>query len=862
MMIDILLWYLVVSLIGWLTFPLASTVLRWLPDRGYVFSRSLGLLLWGFLFWLLTSLQVTQNDLGGEILTLSIIVVFSAIIVARSGVQSLKEWLCAHRWTVLTVEALFLVTFIAWAMVRSMYPEIIGTEKPMDFAFINAIWRSPSFPPSDPWLSGYSISYYYFGYVLVAMLMRITGTPNGMAFNLAVAMWFSLTAVGAYGVMFNLLASRKDDADNKQEGQISVKAARLWALLGSLFILVISNLEGFLEMLHARGIFWTKNNDGSFESPFWSWLNIQEISQPPTQPFSWMPERVSGIWWWRASRVLQDFNMANHSREIIDEFPFFSYLLADLHPHVLAMPFVLLAIALALNLYFKGGYKAVGYTVIEGVNRWVKGESVTARNLRIFDYASKLDFWLAGIVLGSIGFFNTWDLPIYVGLYCAVDVLYSYRQNGWSWVRVWEFAELGLLLIGSGIFLYLPFYISFSSQAGGILPSLSFFTRGVHFWVMFAPLLAPIFIWMIWGWRTKRFRFLPLPALRFSVGVVAGLWIFSYLFSALITVLPQLGGGNISEFSNWRQLFYDLHGSSDAATLLVGSLGRRLLAPGTWISLLFLVFLSWGFLAGFRVPENTQKEQEVIDPPRGIYFVLLMILVGAGLALVPEFVYLRDQFGWRMNTIFKFYFQVWMLWGLAAATGIAYLWVGIKSHWKWFFRTALLVLIAMALAYPVNNILDKFRGASFETLTLDGTAHIGRFNEAELEAIEWLQDAPYGGLVEAVGGSYSGYGRISASTGMPSLLGWPGHESQWRGGAEEMGSRESDIERLYQTRNWEETLELIEKYDVRYIFIGSLEQSKYRVHEVKFENRLKKVFSRDGVIIYEVPQYESPELDS
>ena len=553
--------------------------------------------------------------------------------------------------------------------------------------------------------------------------------------------------------------------------------------------------------------------------------------------------------------------MADQSKEIIDEFPFFSYLLADLHPHVLAMPFVLLAIALALNLYLKRGYHAVGCTLIEGANCWMKGNPVAFGELRLLEYVSKLEFWLAAVVLGSIGFFNTWDLPIYVGLYCAVDALYNYRQSGWSWVRIWEFAELGLLLVLAGILLYLPFYVSFSSQAGGILPSLSFFTRGVHFWVMFAPLLAPIFIWMIWVGRTRNTRFLPRPAVKFSVGVVAGLWAFSYLFSALITILPQLGGGTVPEFFNWRQLFYDLHGSSTAATLLIGSLGRRLLAPGTWISLLALIFLAWGLLAGSRETETAQKEHQAIGAPAEIYFVLLMILVGAGLALVPEFIYLRDQFGWRMNTIFKFYFQVWMLWGLAAAIATATMWTGIKGQWKWFIRAGLLIIVAMALAYPINSLIEKFKSTAFDNMTLDGTAHIGRYNEPELEAIHWLQNAPYGTLIEAVGGSYSGYARVSASSGMPSLLGWPGHESQWRGGAEEMGSRESDIERLYQTRDWEETLEIIEKYNVRYIYIGSLEQNKYRVHEEKFNKRLKEVFSRDGVVIYEVPQSNKLNLD-
>ena len=79
----------------------------------------------------------------------------------------------------------------------------------MELAFINAILHSPTFPPHDPWLSGYAISYYYFGYVMVAMLCRITATASGIGFNLAISSWFALTALGAYGILFNLLSSRK-----------------------------------------------------------------------------------------------------------------------------------------------------------------------------------------------------------------------------------------------------------------------------------------------------------------------------------------------------------------------------------------------------------------------------------------------------------------------------------------------------------------------------------------------------------------------------------------------------------------------------------------------------------------------------
>ncbi len=90
-------------------------------------------------------------------------------------------------------------------------------------------------------------------------------------------------------------------------------------------------------------------------------------------------------------------------------------------------------------------------------------------------------------------------------------------------------------------------------------------------------------------------------------------------------------------------------------------------------------------------------------------------------------------------------------------------------------------------------------------LSLDGTAYIGSYAPDDLSAIYWLRQAPDGVIVEAVGGSYSGYARMATYSGLPNVLGWPGHESQWRGGAVEMGSREADIETIYQSSRWEDT---------------------------------------------------------
>jgi uncharacterized membrane protein len=232
-------------------------------------------------------------------------------------------------------------------------------------------------------------------------------------------------------------------------------------------------------------------------------------------------------------------------------------------------------------------------------------------------------------------------------------------------------------------------------------------------------------------------------------------------------------------------------------------------------------------------------------------FILLLVLTGIGLTLTPEFVYLRDQFGWRMNTIFKFYFQTWILWGIAAAFASAILWQELKKVYKWLYSIGWMVLILLALAYPVFGLWTKTNHFNPGAWTLDGTAYIQNYNPDEMEAIHWLQQAAVGVTSEAIGGSYSSFGRISEVSGQPTVLGWPGHESQWRGGAREMGSRQQDVELLYKTNNWNEAEKIINQYNIRYIYVGGLERSTYRVNEAKFQNNLKTVFQKGTVTIYE-----------
>lgn len=852
-MISFISWYLLITLVGWLAFPLAYRLLPHLSDRGFALTRAFGLLLWGFSFWLLVSFRLLQNTSGGILFALVLLAAISALAM-RGRWQELRAWIQQNRRQVLVTEVLFLAAFILWAVVRTMNPDISGTEKPMELAFINAILRSPTFPPHDPWLSGYAISYYYFGYVMVAMLTKLSGVSSGVAFNLAVALWFALTAVSAYGVLYSLLARYFTDV--QEAGKQAV--ARGAALLAPLFLLIVGNLEGFLEMLHAKGIFWQQTGDG-WQSSFWSWLNIQELVNPPNLPLSWAPQRPGGIWWWRASRVLQDFNLQHQGEEVIDEFPFFSYLLADLHPHVLAMPFVLLAVGLALNFYFYAWQNLLPEISLGQWTRlWAKDVQPSFFDTRIGAWLRTPGFWLAAVVMGGLAFINTWDFPIYVALFAAAFVLARFQQDGWNIHRIWEFLEIIVVLMAAGVLLYLPFYFGFSSQAGGFLPSLSYFTRGTAFWIMFGSLLIPILAWMVYLWIGRGGWKAAGMGLKFSAVIIFGLWFFSFLLAALI--MTVLSGS--ARFGALAGLFLNKQGAASASQLLGGSFMNRLVSPGMWLTMLLVLTLVWGLFAAYRSKRNeeaagdeTAGSDHPVSSNKGTanMFVLLLVLLGCGLVVVPEFIYLRDQFGTRMNTIFKFYFQTWVVWSLSAAYASVLIWQALKNRWKWIVQLGWVVVLLMGLAYPIFGLWYKTGHFQTSGMTLDGNAFLERYQPDEMKAIQWLDQADPGVVSEAVGGSYSEYARVSMLSGQPTVLGWTGHESQWRGGSKEMGSREADITRLYQTADWNEALSILQEYKIRYVYVGSLERGTYHVREEKFQANLKPVYQNQSVIIYEVP---------
>ncbi len=248
-------------------------------------------------------------------------------------------------------------------------------------------------------------------------------------------------------------------------------------------------------------------------------------------------------------------------------------------------------------------------------------------------------------------------------------------------------------------------------------------------------------------------------------------------------------------------------------------------------------------------------------------FVLLLILTGALLTLGPEFVYLSDVFGQRLNTIFKFYYQAWLLFGIAALFGLGYLW----QQWRGAQRiipaiatAGYTVALLIGLLYPyfaVNSRSLEFRGAqsddtSIDTrqpATLNGLAQVARFNPDEYAAISWLRDEIDGTpvILEAVGGQYSAFARVAASTGLPTVLGWAGHEHQWRGSTPEPGLRDPAIREIYTQKDWLQARELLNQYGVEYIYVGNLERDTYGTQGFdKFAENLEVAFENGTVTIY------------
>jgi uncharacterized membrane protein len=362
--------------------------------------------------------------------------------------------------------------------------------------------------------------------------------------------------------------------------------------------------------------------------------------------------------------------------------------------------------------------------------------------------------------------------------------------------------------------------------------------------------------------------------------ICAGIFLLLLLISAAATLATQDPTG-INPNPNLQRFF----GGLVLGEGIQASLRARLRDP--WMLLLLSAMLAAAVASvehlithhPARQPDIQEENQQLTGAPillRENYaseiFVFLLSFAGIGLTLLVEFIFLHDSFGARMNTVFKFYYQGWVIMGLASAFALWWLGTQVKTP---IVRTLVLagavIVIGAGMVYPVMAIPSRAAEFSGEP-DLDGASGIARVHPDDWAAIEWLrqngvkEDGSVPVILEAPGESYDYEGRISAFTGFPAVLGWAVHESQWRGNYDEQGEREIDIAFIYTTNDGQRMLELLRAWEVDYLVLGSPELSYIQrlcadpgrsctlaTAMRKFDLLLTPVFSQGEITIYAVP---------
>ncbi|MFZ4815144.1 MAG: DUF2298 domain-containing protein [Phototrophicaceae bacterium] len=786
-------WWLWVTLAGLAALPLTVRLLGSLPDKGVTLARALGMMFVAFVYWTLGVLGFISNS-AGNIGLAWLIVVILAWVGYRYLPGEAPRWRDLwgeNRATILTAELLFIVMLFGWALFRAYHPSLVATEKPMELAFMSAIQRSESFPPNDPWMSGYSISYYYFGYVMSAMLATLSGINSAVGFNVTIALLFALTGLNTFGVVANLVR-----AVGRQSAAIPV------GLLGVFFVGVMGNLQvPLIEVPY---------QSGTASAEYLEYWDVQDRYVPESRLLA-EDERLNVLgmtvrdparwefwWWFRASRVINDRNLPRPiagelnlqsppvGANVIDEFPMFSFLLADVHPHVLALPFAVMSVGVALSIVL----------------------SLRAPS------AAQLAFY--GFAMGGMMFLNAWDGPIYIVVLIAAEGLRRLIPNAGRFTRRdWGMLALfALSVVGMAFFFYLPYFVGFRSQASGVIPNLQFPTRFTQIFVMFGAFVLILALYLIHeAWEARR-------VMHWERGLWLTGGLFALLFSVILVVITA------TAFSPALQMILSQQvGEFGEAVRLI--FAKRLSHS---VTALVLFIALWIVVA--RLLARLKTDQGSYSPSTG--FALLLVGCGVGLILVPEFIYLRDNFGVRINTIFKFYYQAWVLLGIASAFGVYRL---LTAHISVRLVTGVVLLVVVGLGglYPIlgtynRTQIESGRATAFEPqpLTLDGGRSL--VTENDYNAIQCLAQTVQGDdvvIAEAIGGAYRNqFGRVAVLTGLPIVLGWENHERQWRGETYSLiaGTRRTDVETLYNDLRWDVAREIIQRYSIDYIFYGATER--------------------------------------
>ena len=804
-----LVWLLAIELIFVVTLPLAARVLRWLPDRGVVLARPLGLLLVAWIVWMGASTGVWGFSRGSVFLAIALLAAVSGVLAYRNR-GALLALLRHHGRYLLSVELLFLAAYFTFVLVRAANPDLWhpwrGGEKPMDLAYLTAVIKSTTFPPYDPWYAGGFINYYYFGFVIVGALVRVTSIVPAVAYNLAVPLLFAVTLSSAFSVGYNLTEGLRQ----RMHLRIGARSTILAGLATAMLMVVLANVDGGVQLLQGAARTLTGEAFGNFD-------------------------------FWRSSRLMP-------GQINITEFPFWTFLFADLHAHLISLPFQVLAVGLLANV-------------------------VLSARSRISTPARLPAIALAAFVIGALAAINTWDVPAYglLGVAAIAIAVYSGHRGP---VRPTMLGKLVLLVAGFWLLLYLlwlPFHQSYEPPFSGLKLS---------------------------QWRTVAWHYAGVHVLLMTL---VGTWLFVEGHRLFSKPRPPLASGPGADASPAAPGLRSLLDSSrlswvlGAALLgLVAAFWVRTPALHQWttVAVLLLFFGTALALALRWIIRRADAEGPVH------LLLLTMALLALGVGIGVDFVTAPNDID-RMNTVFKFYLNAWVLFSIVAGAGLWHLWatgaLRLRRAGRWGFARGawlgvLAILVMAAAVYPVLGTRARLADR-FDTtlpLTLDGAAYqrVAEYGDpgptdsesddvryallGDANALEFIQQNIEGSpvfLEAAFRHSYRWYPRTAAYAGLPVVLGYQWHQQQQRGaGGSEPGNvnrRMADVQAMYTTTDADELETLLRKYQVGYVYVGPAERAYFPVTRaanfaaiaesgVDGVRLLESIYANDQVTIYRV----------
>ncbi len=865
--VTVIIWYLLMLIFGAITWPLLFVILPGLPDRGYPIAKLAGMLIVAFLVWTGGTLNLLTWSAGGILGAMILLALFSGVVAWRSR-AALLDYIRTHRRHLLIVEGVTLTLFIGFLLVRLGNPDLwaqtLGGEKPMDFSYFNAVLRSTIFPPYDPWYSGGYLNYYYFGYVLVGVPTKLLGVVPAVAYNLILPMLYAFTGIGAFSIAYNVVAARlvhpRDEGDNDPAS--TFVARRRWALRapsGSPYIagiaaailcVVIGNLDTprvfFTGVANAGGysaqspdVYQTllddfmAHNNGRAPTPQENLQLLNQAENPglfdqirnSTAGFNkFMNSLGTGLnvvatqgylpigpdrWFWGPSRIIGE--LPNASSEIT-EMPYFTFVYADLHAHMISMPLQLLALA------------------------WLLAEILGAGILRRPTIIAILATAFGGMVVGLLYATNTWDWVTYMILALAGLTFAAYLRGG-------KFSRRPLLQwIGQLVFF-------FAAQQVFGLPFRSFFATGYSSASPFLGNKSPI-----WAYLD-----------------IHGLFIF-LLFSLLVwqtaRVLRRTYVRDLVRNANWVLIVLGAIGAAVLATVAFTALKMNIFIfnPPYPVAIITLPMIAWAAIL-FFLPDQSREMRIVL----ALTILALALTQGAEMVVLANDTGRQNtifKLYMQVWLLFGVAGGVALAWLLRASER----WRGWQRS-PWLAFAAL--LLSISALFPVMATQGKIamRMSPQAPHTLNGLEYmqsaIYGYGEKQIplsddyQLINWLQDNIKGTptILEAQLSEYQLGSRIAMNTGLPTVLGYRYHQTQQRSLdplPNFVNARMANVGGMYNTTNIDTVRNLLRYYNVEYIIVGDLERAVYTADGLaKFDTMVQQklleiVYNNNGTRVYHV----------